>query len=112
MADQPEHQPQKLPAWPLGCGLALLSLLLMVNVFAMVGVLTLAAGIVAGPGMALSLLAIALIPLAQLAGALWLRRRNPYAARTLAWGFALTLLFAGLLYLTTVILDRASGIGV
>lgn len=80
-----------LPAWPLGCVVAVLSLLLMVNLVGLLGILAAAAGgppwLVIGVPLAAGLTVL----LAQLGGWALLRRRNPYAARVLLWGFGLTL---------------------
>lgn len=92
--DQPEPTGQRsrlLPAWPLGCALALLSLLLMVNLAGLLGMLAAAGGgpawLVIGVPLAVSLA----VPFAQLIGWALVRRRNRYAARVLLWGFGLTL---------------------
>lgn len=98
------------PAWPLGCGLAVLSLLLMFNLLGLAGVLAAGAGLPPWLAVAIPLGAVAPVPLAELAGAIWLRRRNPYAARVLAWCLALSAALIGLAYLYTAWLDRASGL--
>lgn len=101
---------EELPAWPLGCGLALLALLLMVNLFGLAGALFATAGLprwleLGGP------IAIGLaVPLLMGLGWLLARRRNPYAARALRWGLLLTLVFAAALTLLFNLIDRMSGL--
>lgn len=109
MADSRTSREQ-LPAWPLGCGLAVLNLLLIFNLFGLLAVLGAGVGLPPWLALAVPLAAVALAPLAELGGAIWLRRRNPYAARTLAWGLGLTAAAIGAFYFFTAWLDRASGL--
>jgi hypothetical protein len=101
---------EDLPAWPLGCGLAILSLLLMVNLLGLAGVLFAAAALPSwlerGGPVAVGLA----VPLLMGLGWLLARRRNPYAARTLRWGLVLTLAFAAALALLFNLSDRMSGL--
>jgi hypothetical protein len=93
------------PAWPLGCLLAGLGLFLAVNLLGMAGILFAAARLplwleIGGP------IAVALIvPALLLGGGLYVRRRNPYAARALLWGFALFLALGGALTLIFNLID-------
>ena len=96
------------PAWPVGCGLALLSLLLMFNLVGLSGVL--AAALPPALAVAVPLVATAIVPLALIAGAAWARRHNPYAARVLLWGLGISLALIGVFYLYTAWLDRVSGL--
>jgi hypothetical protein len=101
---------EELPAWPLGCGLALLALLLMVNLLGLAGVIFAAAGLPLwlerGGPVALGLA----VPLLMGVGWLLARRRNPYAARSLRWGLLLTVAFAAGLTLLFNLIDRWSGL--
>jgi hypothetical protein len=100
----------ELPAWPLGCGLALLALLLMVNLLGLAGILFVSAGLPSwmeqGGAAAIALA----VPLMMGVGWLLARGRNPYAARTLRWGLVLTVAFAAGLTLLFNLIDRASGL--
>lgn len=95
-------------AWPVGCGLALLSLMLMFNLVGLAGVL--AAALPPALAVAVPLVATALVPLGLIAGAVLARRRNPYAARVLLWCLAISVALVGLAYLYTAWLDRVSGL--
>jgi hypothetical protein len=101
---------EDLPAWPLGCGLALLALLLMVNMLGLAGILFASAGLPGwlerGGAAALGLA----VPLLMGLGWLLARRRNPYAARALRWGLVLTVAFAAGLTLLFNLIDRISGL--
>jgi uncharacterized protein (TIGR03382 family) len=100
----------ELPAWPLGCGLALLALLLMVNLLGLAGIFMAGAGlprwIEQGGAAAIALT----VPLLMGLGWLLARRRNPYAARTLRWGLTLTGAFAIGLTILFNLIDRMSGL--
>jgi hypothetical protein len=110
MANSSGRPPDTTPAWPVGCGLAVLSLLLMFNLLGLAGVLAASAGLPPWLALAVPLGAVGCVPLAEIAGALWLRRRNPYAARALAWSLAIGAALLALAYLYTSWLDRASGL--
>jgi hypothetical protein len=101
---------EDLPAWPLGCGLALLGLLLTVNLVGLAGVIFAAAGLPRwlerGGPVAFGLA----VPLLMGLGWLLARRRNPYAARALRWGLLLTVAFAAALTLLFNLIDRMSGL--
>jgi len=109
MAQNPAPR-DRLPAWPLGCVLALLNLMLLFSLSGLVGVLAAGAGLPPALAVGVTLAFLVPAPLAELFGALWLRRRNPYAASALAWGLALTAALIGLFALYTSWLDRASGL--
>jgi hypothetical protein len=107
----PKRAPQQqVPAWPLGCVLALLNLLLMLGLSSGLGIL-----FVGGPfppwlsvgvpvGIAL------LVPVAELTIGVWLRRgHNPYAGQAMLWGVAITLVALSLLTIIFDAIDRASG---
>jgi hypothetical protein len=93
------------PAWPLGCLLAGLGLFLAVNMLGLAGILFAAARLplwleIGGP------IAVALIvPALLLGGGLYARKRNPYAARALLWGFALILALGATLTLIFNLID-------
>lgn len=110
---RPEPPPHtQLPAWPLGCALTLLNLLMMIGLSMGLGII-LANG--PAPGwlaVGLPVAAALLVPAAELAIGSWLRRgRNPYAGQVLLWGVAITLLALSALTAILGALDRASGAG-
>jgi hypothetical protein len=101
---------ESLPAWPLGCALALLGLLVSVSLLGLAGILFASAGLPlwlerGGP----VLLGLS-VPLLMLLGWAVGRRRNPYGARALLWGFALSLAFGVALTLLFNLIDRLSGV--
>lgn len=103
--DPPPQLPRTYPAWPLGCAVAGLSLLVMVNAFGLFGILAAAGGaprwLTLGAPSFFSLLA----PLAQIIGWWFARRRNPYAARVLLWSLALTLAFGAIITVVLNVID-------
>lgn len=101
---------KQLAAWPLGCALAVFNLLLLFTLVGMLGVIAASARLPPWLALTMPLIGVAPVPLAELFGSFWLRRRNPYAARTLAWGLALTVIFTGLLFIITETINRASGL--
>jgi hypothetical protein len=112
MAKPPENSWRAdLPAWPLGCAIALLGLLLMVTLLGLSGILFASAGLPpwlerGGP------VAVGLsVPLLMLVGWAVGRRRNPYGARALLWGFLLTLALGTALTLLFNLIDRLNGMG-
>jgi hypothetical protein len=93
-------------AWPLGCALALLNLLLMLGLSSGLGILL--AGGPLPPWLAVG--AALLVPAAELIIGSWLRRgRNLYAGQAMLWGVAITLVALSLLTVVLSQIDRASG---
>lgn len=93
------------PAWPLGCLLAGLGLFLAINLLGLAGILFAAARLplwleIGGP-----IIVALIVPALLLGGGLYARKRNPYAARALLWGFALILTLGGLLTLILNLID-------
>lgn len=79
------------PAWPLGCATALLGLLLSFPIAALLGSVIVSLNLPQWLARAAPLFGWLVIPLLMLAGWPFARRRNPYGARVLLWGFALSL---------------------
>lgn len=107
----PRPLPPDPPAWPLGCVLAGLALVLLVNLMAGVGLLLAAAGVPRWLEVASIVAIAAALPLAMLAGGRAARRRNPYGARVLLWGALLTLALGAALTLIFNLVDRLNGVG-
>ncbi|MCX7789027.1 MAG: ZIP family metal transporter [Chloroflexaceae bacterium] len=103
--DPAPQAPRTYAAWPVGCVVAGLSLLVMVNAFGLFGILAAAGNgprwLQVGAPLFFSLLA----PLAQIIGWWFARRRNPYAARVLLWGFGLTLAFGAIITVVLNVID-------
>lgn len=104
------YDPRKQAAWPLGCAVAFFGLLLIFNLLGLGGVVFAAGGLPpwlqrAGPA-ALGLA----VPALMLLGAALARRRNPYGARVLIWGFAITVVSCGAITLLLNLVDRLSGV--
>jgi hypothetical protein len=100
------------PAWPLGCVLTILNLLLMVSMSGLLGILLAARPWPTWLAVGLPSAAALLVPVAELAVGLWLRRgRNPYAGQALIWGFALTLALIAILSRLFAYLDHLAGVG-
>jgi ABC-type transport system involved in cytochrome bd biosynthesis fused ATPase/permease subunit len=106
MGDPPPRHRHDTPAWPLGCAAAVLGLLLSFNIAGLIGYIVSRTALPpwlmpAGP-----LLGWLLVPLLMLAGWAVARRRNPYGARVLLWGFALSLLLLAALTALFDLLNR------
>lgn len=92
---------QNLPAWPLGCALAGLNLLLMINTFGILSIQLTMAGFPGWLTVGLPVTAMLAVPLIEAVAGRLLHRRNPYAGRTLVagalftvgLGIALTIIF-------------------
>lgn len=103
--DTPPRPPRTYAAWPLGCVVAGLSLLVMVNAFGLFGILAAAGGAPRWLELGAPLF-FALLPLlAQIVGWWFARRRNRYAARVLLWSFALTLAFGAIITIVLNVID-------
>ncbi|NJN16120.1 MAG: hypothetical protein HC822_07475 [Oscillochloris sp.] len=101
---------RKLPTWPIGCVFSIFNLLLLFNTFAMLGALSSAAAFAPMQAVSIPYAAVVVLLLAEMTGAILLRRRNPYAARVLWWGIGLTFLFGGIFVGFTNWMDAASGV--
>ncbi len=110
MSRPESRRDDELPAWPLGCGLALLALLLMVNLLGLAGIFVASAGAPRWFEQTAAAAIALVVPLLMGLGWLLARRRNPYAARTLRWGLVLTVAFAVGLTLLFNLIDRLSGL--
>lgn len=110
MSGPPRQPPEPPLAWPLGCAVALLGLMLGFNLVGLAGILFAAAALPPWLARAGPIAAGLAVPLLLLAGALLARRRNPYAARVLLWGFAFTLVAASALTALFDTIDRLSGL--
>jgi len=106
--DTPPPLPRTYAAWPLGCAVAGLSLLVMVNAFGLFGILAAAGGTPRWLQLGAPLFFSLLAPLAQIVGWWFARRRNPYAARVLLWSFALTLAFAAIITAVLNVIDSVT----
>ncbi|MCS6880519.1 MAG: hypothetical protein RMK84_13825 [Oscillochloridaceae bacterium] len=104
-SDTPPCSPQTYAAWPLGCVVAGLSLLVMVNAFGLFGIMAAAGGaprwLELGAPLCFGLLPL----LAQIVGWWFARRRNRYAARVLLWSVALTLAFGAIVTVVLNVID-------
>ncbi len=104
------YDPRNAPAWPLGCALTFLALLLIFNLLGLGGVVFAAGGlppwVQRGGPFALAMV----VPTLMLVGWLFARRRNPYGARVLIWACALTVVSCTLITLLLNIIDRLSGV--
>jgi hypothetical protein len=104
------YDPRNAPAWPLGCAVTILALLLIFNLLGLGGVVFAAGGLPpwlqrAGPfALALS------VPGLMLLGWFFARRRNPYGARVLIWACGLTVVSCTLITLILNLIDRLSGV--
>lgn len=109
MSAQPPPRREAAPAWPLGCGAALLGLLLSFNLAGLVGAIL--AAIAMPPWLAgvAPLFGWLIVPLLMLAGWALARSRNPYGARVLLWGFAHSLALLAALAALFNLVDRLSG---
>lgn len=98
------------PAWPLGCGVALLGMLLSFTISGLFGILFAAPGLPAWLARLGPLLASLFVPTLMVVGWAFARRHNPYAARALLWGVAFTLV--ALVALTALFdyVDRLNGL--
>jgi len=101
---------QELAAWPLGCALALLGLLMMVSLLGLTGILFATAGLPLWLGRGGPVAVGLAVPLLMLVGWWLARRHNPYGARVLLWGFAITLAIGVALTLLFNLIDRLSGV--
>jgi hypothetical protein len=106
---EPPRRRDDTPAWPLGCAAALLGLVLSFNIAGVVGILFAALTLPGWLGRAVPLLGWILVPLLMLVGWALARRRNPYGARVLLWGFALSLVFLSALTALFDFVNRLSG---
>lgn len=104
----PEHQ--NLPAWPLGCGIALLGLLLGVSLLGLGGILFATAALPPGIARAGPVLLCLAVPALTLVGWGAARRRNPYAARALLWACGIMLAVSAALTLLFNLIDRLNGL--
>lgn len=102
--------PRSTPAWPLGCAVAFLGLLLIVNLLGLSGILFATAGLPLWAERGGPIVLALLVPALMLAGGLLVRRRNAYGARVLLWACALTVVSCGAISVALNIIDRLSGL--
>lgn len=110
MSKPPHQRPDDAPAWPLGCAVALLAILLSFNLAGILGILFAVGGLPPWVERAAPLLGWLPVPLLMLAGWALGRRRNPYGARVLLWGFAFTLVFLSAMTAFFDFVDRLNGL--
>ena len=103
------YDPRKQPAWPLGCALAFFGLLLIVNLLGLTGILFASGGLPLWAERGGPVLVALAVPALMLGGGLYARSRNPYGARVLLWGFALTLGLGLAITIVLNLIDRLSG---
>lgn len=105
-----KHQPADPPAWPLGCGVALLGFCLGFPIAWLVGGIIAALELAPWLERAGPLIGWLAVPLLLLGGFGLLRRANPYAARILLWGVAFSLLALTVSTALFDLIDRLSGL--
>jgi hypothetical protein len=94
----------------VGCVVSFLGAILAFNAMGFVGILLAGAGVPFWAEQA-GVITIGVAPaLLMLAGWALARRRNPYGARVLLWGFALTLVALSVLTAVFNFVDRLNGI--